>query len=105
MAAFHETQSSLLLLGLGNVFKPAQGVSVAALRSPRLAGRGLPGWGRAVCAGTGGSALRGTGFVAKAGMFPACLHVSAPASPGSSEQTGIEVCISLINGFVARPAQ
>lgn len=55
--------------------------------------------------GAGGSALWGTGRVAKAGVFPACLYVTAPESPGSQEQAGTEGHICLINGFVAKPAQ
>lgn len=52
------------------------------------------------CRGTGG-----TGWVAEAGMFPACLCVPSPASPGSQEQTGTEGHICLINDCAARPAQ
>lgn len=84
-------------------------MSVAQLGSPRAGRAGWSGAARlglcCLCTRAGGSALQGTGWVAKAGMFPAGLYVSAPASPGSQEQSGAEGHICLINDFIARPAQ
>lgn len=107
---FHEDQTSLLLFVQENMLEPSQGV-LEPLGEHDTAVQthagcwGLQDWGCAVCVGAGGSALQGTGWVAKAGVFPACLRVSALASPGSQEQTGTEGCICLINDFVARLAQ
>lgn len=112
MVAFQEDQTArLLLFGPGNGSEPWQGV----FEPPGECGTAVQpwaGWSGAarlglccLCAGAGGSALRGTGWVAQAGMFPACLYVLALASPSSQEQTGTEGRICLINDFVARPAQ
>lgn len=114
MVAFHEDQTSLLLFGPGTGLEPSQGVfeppDACGTAVQPLTGRA--GWAGAarlglccLCTGAGGSALQGTGWVAKAGVFPACLYVSAPASPGSQEQTGTEGHICLIMDFAARPAQ
>lgn len=82
---FMKTRLLCCFLGQGMDLSPCKWylspqVSVAQLCSPwlvGLVGQGLPDWGCAVYTGTGGTALQGMGWVAKAGVFPACVYVSA----------------------------